>query len=138
MAVTLHQLTKTEHVVALLFYGTVISGMLSVIPCMHSWEPVSFSVLFIYIAPISIFGLIQQYAVTRAYAIAAPHVVGSLLYLCILFSTVLGWLFWNESLDAMKILSGLLLIGCGVMMVRENSIHKSSAKESADTAADFP
>jgi drug/metabolite transporter (DMT)-like permease len=129
MAVTLHELSKTEHTIAILFYGTVIAGSISVIPCMCSWESVSPSVLLLYVAPISILGLIHQYLITRAYALASPILVGGFVYFCVLFGALFGWLIWGETLDATKILSGILLMLCGVLMVRENNQKASSLKE---------
>lgn len=122
MAVTLHELSKTEHIVAILFYSTLIAGALSVVPCLHSWEQVPFSVLVTYIVPISVLGLIYQYLITHAYAWAPPHLVGGFIYFCVLFSALFGWLIWDETFDAMKVISGILLILCSVMMVRENNL----------------
>jgi drug/metabolite transporter (DMT)-like permease len=121
MAVTLHELSKTEHTVAILFYCTLIAGAISVIPCIHSWEWVPFSVLLVYVVPVSILGLIHQYLITRAYALASPHLIGGFVYFCVLFSALFGWLVWDETMDAMKIFSGILLILCGVMSARENN-----------------
>ena len=108
MAVTLHELSKTEHTIAILFYGTLIAGSISVIPCIHSWEQVPLSVLLVYVVPISVLGLIHQYLITRAYSLASPHLVGSFVYFCVLFSALFGWWIWDETMDAMKILSGIL------------------------------
>jgi drug/metabolite transporter (DMT)-like permease len=129
MAVTLHELSKTEHIVAILFYSTLIAGGVSIIPCIHSWEPIPFSTVMIYIVPISILGLIHQYLITRAYAMASPHIVGGFVYFCVLFSVLFGWLFWGETLDTMKIVSGIFLMLCGVMLVRENNLKTGSATE---------
>lgn len=129
MAVTLHELSKTEHTIAILFYGTLIAGSVSVIPYIYSWEQVPFSVLIAYVVPNSILGLIHQYLITRAYALAPPHLVGSFVYFCVLFGMLFGWLIWNETIDGMKIFSGILLILCGVMSVRENNSKSTSVRE---------
>jgi drug/metabolite transporter (DMT)-like permease len=129
MAVTLHELSKTEHTIAILFYGTVIAGLISVIPCLYSWESVPLSTLLLYVAPISILGLIHQYLITRAYALASPVLVGGFVYFCILFGALFGWLIWGERMDTAKILSGVLLITCGILMVRENNQKADSAKK---------
>ena len=121
MAVTLHDLTKTEHTVAILFYSTLIVGCFSAVPSILSWEKVPFSVILIYIIPISLIGLIHQYLITRAYALASPHVVGGFIYFCILFCAFFGWLMWDETLDGMKICGGILLVLCGLLMVRVNN-----------------
>lgn len=128
-AVTLHELSKTEHTVAILFYSTLIAGAVSAIPCVIAWEQVSFSVLWIYIIPISALGLVHQYLITRAYALASPPLVGGFIYFCVLFSALFGWLIWDETLDSMKIISGIFLILCGVMMVRENNPKTAITKE---------
>jgi drug/metabolite transporter (DMT)-like permease len=129
MAVTVHELSKTEHTIAILFYGTLIAGLLSVIPCIYTWEPVEVWVLLVYIVPISIIGMIHQYLITRAYALAPPHLVGGFVYFCVFFGALFGWLIWGETLDAMKIGSGILLMFCGVMMARENNQKSDLAKE---------
>jgi len=86
-------------------------------------------VLWIYIFPISVLGLIHQYLITRAYALAAPYLVGGFVYFCVLFSALFGWLIWGETMGSMEILSGILLVLCGVLMVRENNPKTASAKE---------
>ena len=129
MAVTLHELSKTEHTIAILFYSTLIAGSISAIPCIHSWEQVPFSVLWIYIFPISVLGLIHQYLITRAYTLAAPYLIGGFLYFCVLFSALFGWLIWGETMGGMEILSSILLVLCGVLMVRENNPKTAITKE---------
>lgn len=121
MAVTLHDLTKTDHVVAILFHSTLLSGIFSIIPCLSTWETVPTAVLLKYIVPISAIGLVHQYLITRAYTFASPHIVGGFIYFCVLFSALFGWLIWDDRPDPIKIGGGILLIICGLLMVRENS-----------------
>lgn len=129
MAITLHDLTKTEHVVAILFYSTLIAGCFSAAPCIYSWEKVPFSVILIYVIPISAIGLIHQYLITRAYALASPHIIGGFIYFCILFSAIFSWLIWDDTLDSMKIIGGVILVLCGLLMVRENNRIADLEKE---------
>ena len=69
---------------------------------------------------VSFFGVLFQYSITRAFGLILPHVAGSFAYFGVLFSAIVGWLFWQEALSLVQILGGALLIGSGLMMIREN------------------
>lgn len=66
------------------------------------------------------FGVAGQYAMTRAYSLIYPHVAGGFFYLSVLFSALLGWLVWNESIRTAQVLGGALLVGSSLLMLREN------------------
>ncbi len=120
LAVSLHELMKTEDVMAILFYCTLFPGCFSLIPFIYSWEWISSPVIWIYLIASSLLGVIYQYLMAKAYSLSPPHIVGSFSYFCVLFCTLFGILLWNETLDSMKIIGGILVILCGLLMTFEN------------------
>ena len=119
-AVTVNVLAKKESTVAILFYFNAFGCCLSFFPFCYAWEgmpPLSFFLPFLYI---SVFGVAGQYAMTRAYSLIYPHVAGGFFYLSVLFSALLGWLVWNESIRTAQVLGGALLVGSSLLMLREN------------------
>ncbi len=121
LAVSLHELVKTEHILAVLFYCTWIPGCISFIPFLYTWEPIPVSTILAYCIPSSFLGVIYQYYMGRAYSYAPPHIIGSFSYFCVFFSAFLAWVIWDESLSILQLCGGVLVIFSGLLMVRENS-----------------
>lgn len=126
-AVIISRLSKTEHPLTILFYFNLFSLAISIMPCLYTWKglpPFSFSFWLPFVF-ISFFGVLFQYAITRAYSLAMPYIAGNFSYFGVLFSALIGWLFWQEGLSPMKILGGVLLVGSGLLMIRENQRRTS-------------
>lgn len=59
-----------------------------------------------------------QLAMTRAYRTGNPLVVGSLAYSTVVFSSLLGWIFWGEILTSDKWLAIGLIALSGIISIR--------------------
>jgi drug/metabolite transporter (DMT)-like permease len=121
-AMSVRTLSKTEHPIAILFYFNAFAGALALVPLAYTWEGMpSWSASFwLPFLLISVFGVLFQYAMNRAYSLISPHVVGNFVYFQVLFSAFFGWTIWHEHVNAMQVLGGILLIGSGFLMIREN------------------
>jgi drug/metabolite transporter (DMT)-like permease len=129
--VSITKLSTTEHLLAILFYFNLFSGAIAFIPCAYTWESIPSIASFSFWLPfvlISFFGVLFQYAITRAYSLIPSHVAGNFAYFGVLFSALLGWLIWEESLSVNQILGAGLLIGTGLLMIRENQRRASIEK----------
>ncbi len=130
--VSISKLSKTEHLLAILFYFNLFSGAVSFIPCLYTWESTPTMASFFFLASlflfISFFGVLSQYAMTKAYSLIPPHVAGNFADFGVLFSAFFGWLLWEESLSMMQVLGGGLLIGTGLLMIRKNQLRTSIEK----------
>jgi drug/metabolite transporter (DMT)-like permease len=129
--VSISKLSKTDHLLAILFYFNLFSGALSLIPCLYTWESTPTMASFSFWLPfllISFFGVLSQYAMIKAYSLIPPHVAGNFAYFGVLFSAFFGWLLWEESLSGMQVLGGGLLIGTGLLMIRKNQLRTSIEK----------
>lgn len=121
--VCISKLSTTEHLVAILFYFNLFSGAVAFIPCVCTWEstlPMTTLSFWLPFVLISLFGVLFQYAITRAYSLIPSHVAGNFAYFGVLFSAFFGWLIWEESLSVNQVLGAGLLIGTGTLMIREN------------------
>lgn len=119
-AMNIKTLSKNNHQLNILFYYTVFSGGLSLFPCLRNWDSTHIFTHWWIFALISLFGVLFQYALTRTYSLIPFHVAGSLEYSSVLFSALLGWIIWQETLDIMQICGGILLIGSGILMLWQN------------------
>jgi drug/metabolite transporter (DMT)-like permease len=131
--VSINKLSKTEHLLAILFYFNVFSGALTLIPCLYTWESMPSTYSFSFWLPfvfISFFGVLFQFAIIKAYSLLPAHVAGNFAYFGVLFSALFGWLIWREAMSAMQILGAVLLIGSGLLMIRENQRRTSLDKAS--------
>ncbi|MBS0649565.1 MAG: EamA family transporter, partial [Verrucomicrobia bacterium] len=77
---------------------------------------------------ISVFGVLFQYAITKAYALVPAHIVGSFVYFSVLYSAILGWLIWQEKFDSMQVCGAMLLIGAGLYILRSDRRIKTLKK----------
>lgn len=66
-----------------------------------------------------------QLAMTRAYRTGNPLVVGSLAYSTVVFSSLFGWYFWEETLSTDRWLAIGLIIFSGVISVVSAQYTKS-------------
>lgn len=120
LGITLQRLVHVESVSVILFYCTVFPGVISFIPYACTMEPVSLSVIALYLLPSSLLGVAYQFLSAKAYFFAPSHVVGSFSYFCVFFATFFGWLIWNEPLETIKAIGGMLVVLCSLLMVYEN------------------
>jgi drug/metabolite transporter (DMT)-like permease len=121
--VSIKTLSKTESPISILFYFNIFAGSLAFIFCVYTWDGMPV-ISFSYWLPIimnSLFGILFQYTIIRAYSLISPHVVGCFAYFGILFSALFGWVIWQESLDQLQIIGGSFLVGSGLLMILENN-----------------
>jgi drug/metabolite transporter (DMT)-like permease len=130
IGVTLQRLVHLEPVSTILFYCTLFAAVISFIPYVSTMEPVSFSVIVLYLLPSSVLGVAYQFLNAKAYFFASPHIVGSFGYFCVFFSTFFGWLIWDETWSGAKMVGGVLIVLCSLLMVYENHSRMTKLKSS--------
>ena len=94
--------------------ATLISGAWMLRDTLH---PVAYTDLPLLVA-LGASATFAQLAMTRAYRTGQTLVVGSLAYSTIVFSALLGLLFWNELLSASAWLGIVLIIASGMLSLR--------------------
>jgi drug/metabolite transporter (DMT)-like permease len=112
--VTIRRLSRTESTTRIVFYFGVIATAASALPLSWAWHtpsPAMWSVL----AAGGVFATAGQLLLTRAYATAPAARIGPVTYVAVIFSSLLGWLLWGETLGALG-LAGAVLVCCAGML----------------------
>lgn len=119
--VSVNTLSKTESSTTILFYYYLFSILITSAICIWTWEgfPNIPNIFWLPFILHSIFGVLFQFSVVQAYSLIPAHFAGGFSYLAILFSTLFGWLIWNESLNVLQIIGGVLLVILGLLMTSE-------------------
>ncbi len=117
------QLSATESSVAIVFYFTAGSTLLTGITLPRLWvdpSPVEWG----YAVVMGIGGGIGQLMVTFAYSRAPAVVVSPFNYTSILWGTLFGWLIWNEVPGVGVWLGSAIVIASGIYIVWRETVKK--------------
>jgi drug/metabolite transporter (DMT)-like permease len=76
------------------------------------------------ISGIAFFGVIAQFAVTKAYAIASPSLIAPFEYTALIWSAILGYLIWGDVPDAWAVAGAALIIGSGVYIIHRETLKR--------------
>ena len=125
---SLIELSKTEHPIAILFYFNLFSGIISFFPFAYAGLSFPSIDLCAHLIAISFFGVCFQYALIQSYASVSPQLVGSLVYSSIFYSAILGWWIWGEQLDTMQLGGAILLIASCLAMIRQSELENQKSK----------
>jgi drug/metabolite transporter (DMT)-like permease len=77
------------------------------------------------IVVVAFFGVIAQFAVTKAYAIASPSLIAPFEYAALIWSAILGYLIWGDVPDAWAVAGALLIIGSGVYVIHRETLRRA-------------
>lgn len=112
--VTIRRMAGVEPSTLIVFYFTLISTLVSLVPLPFDWRPVPVR-LWGYIALMGLTAAIGQFLMTRAFTLAPAGRIGSLSYAQIVYASVLGWLLFGEHLDWHTALGALLIAYAGLV-----------------------
>lgn len=105
----IRELSKTDSTITIVFYFCLISTLVT-LPFLIPVFVIPTFLEFIGLSLIGVFALAAQLLMTQAYRYAPASQLSIYTYFNILFSTVLGVIFWKESL------SYTFLIGAGLIV----------------------
>ena len=93
--VSIRAMSDSEPASRIVFYFSTFSALLSCIPLLWAWQPLSIRELQFLLA-IGLVATTSQLVMSKAYALAPPGKIGPLSYLAIIFSGIFAWLLWGE------------------------------------------
>jgi drug/metabolite transporter (DMT)-like permease len=116
--VTIRKLTKTDSTEQIVFYFAALATLVTFYPMIKHWQP---------IAPLQWLGLISiglcaalgQILMANAFKLVTPARIGLLTNLSIVFASLLGYLFWGETVTWGLVLGALMIFWAGSITTRQ-------------------
>jgi len=115
--VSIRRMSETEPAETIVFSYTLLSTIISAFPLIWAWktpDPASWIILIF----IGLAATAAQLLMTRGYALAPMAQVGPFVYCSVVFASIIGWVFWNEALDAFSMIGAVLVFLSGILANR--------------------
>ncbi|RWA97651.1 MAG: DMT family transporter [Mesorhizobium sp.] len=126
--VLVKSLTRTDSVVSIIFWMLVIQSVLGLVPALYEWRNPPLE-LWPWILLIAFTGMSSHFCMARALAYADATVISPMDFLRVPLSALIGWLLYQEQIDAFTA-GGALLILLGNLL----NLQKKATKP-AEVAA---
>jgi drug/metabolite transporter (DMT)-like permease len=120
-------LGESENTTTMLFYTLLGFAVILLVPQYWLWRAVDLDEYLILLG-IAFFGVIAQFAVTKAYAIASPSLIAPFEYTALIWAALFGYLVWNDIPDAYAIAGATLIIGSGVYIIHREALHAAAQR----------
>jgi len=129
--VTIRKMGKTEPSARIVFYFALLSTLISAVPLSWSWTtPTLYSLGLLCL--MGTMGTIGQLMMTKAYTLALPGKIAPFTYASLVYASIYGWVFWDESLRWATVVGSLLIFISGLLTLkkskRDQVIRQSEAK----------
>ncbi|CAH2396021.1 DMT family transporter [Mesorhizobium escarrei] len=107
--VLVKSLTRTDSVVCIIFWMLVIQSVLGLIPALYEWRNPPLE-LWPWILLIAFTGMSSHFCMARALAYADATVISPMDFLRVPLSALIGWLLYQEQIDAFTAGGALLIL----------------------------
>lgn len=119
-------LGETENTSTMLFHTLLGFALTMSIAQFWIWQSIDVYTLSI-IAGVAFFGVIAQFCLTKAYAIASPSLIAPFEYTALIWSVILGYLIWGDFPDIYAITGAGLIVASGLYIIhREKTLSQKS------------
>jgi drug/metabolite transporter (DMT)-like permease len=112
--VTIRRMSTTEPALRTVFWFTLLAAVASSVPLSWTWQKPTTDLLSLFLA-MGLCAVIAQTLLTKGYSLAPSARLGPFTYGNVVFSTLIGWLFWGEKIDALTGVGALLICICGIV-----------------------
>lgn len=112
--VSIRRMSESEPPARIVFYFSLLATPVSVLPLFSSWQSPqgeTWGILFL----MGLFAVAGQLMMTKGYSLAAAARVAPFSYAIVIFSAVIGQIFWNENLDQLSAAGALLICFAGIL-----------------------
>ncbi|TIL31077.1 DMT family transporter [Mesorhizobium sp.] len=107
--VLVKSLTRTDSVVSIIFWMLVIQSVLGLVPALYEWRNPPLE-LWPWILLIAFTGMSSHFCMARALAYADATVISPMDFLRVPLSALIGWLLYQEQIDAFTAGGALLIL----------------------------
>jgi drug/metabolite transporter (DMT)-like permease len=120
--VSIRRMSTSEPTIRIVFYFTVLGTLISAVPLVWSWQSPQPKIWWLLVL-IGLLAAVGQMLLTKGYSLAPAAQVGPFTYGNVVFATVLGWLFWDESLDYLTWVGAFMICIAGIITTRRTKTH---------------
>ncbi|OHC27810.1 MAG: hypothetical protein A2Y50_00650 [Pseudomonadales bacterium RIFCSPLOWO2_12_59_9] len=115
--VSIRQMSDTEPAFRIVFYFSLFSALISVIPLSWSWQPLSSHDLWLLLI-VGLLATASQIVMSKAYGLAPPGLIGPVAYLAIVFAGAIAWLRWGETPDLGSLIGAGLIFSASLLSIQ--------------------
>lgn len=115
--VSIRRLTRTEPVLRIVFYFSLVCTAVSAVPLIWRWQAPDPG-LWALLIGMGVLASLAQLLLTRAYSHAPAAQVGPFTYSTVVFAAAIGWMFWGEIPDLLSFSGTALVCLAGIMTIR--------------------
>lgn len=112
--VAIRAMGHSEPAPRIVFYFGSLATLISAVPLLWAWQTPTPSALA-WLALMGLCATSAQLLLTRAYSIAPAGRIGPFTYVAVVYSSLLGWLFWDEVPGLVTVAGSLLITLAGVL-----------------------
>lgn len=133
--ISVRQLSRTENPIAIVFYFTLIGALLSgaALPFGFWTTPTLLDAAALVLIGLS--GGVGQYIITLAYRSAPASVISPLGYSAIIWSTLIGYLVWDQFPDAPVLIGATVVIASGLYILYRETVRRVAVVKAAPVQA---
>jgi len=104
----------------MLFYTLLGFAVTMAIPQFWVWSPIDINAVLL-VAAVAFFGVIAQFCLTKAYAIASPSLIAPFEYTALIWAVVLGFMVWGEVPDVYAMIGTGLIVASGLYIIHREA-----------------
>ena len=119
-------LGEKENTSTMLFYTLIGFVFILLVPQYWIWNTLDLDD-YLLVTAVALFGVIAQFSVTKAYAIASPSLIAPFEYTALIWSAAIGYLVWGDIPDIYAVTGAVLIIGSGVYIIHRETLKQASA-----------
>ena len=116
--VSIREMSDSEPSFRIVFYFAFFSACFSAVPLSWAWQPLDSHQLLLLVAA-GVFAAVAQFAMSRAYSLAPPGLIGPVAYSAIIFSGLIAWILWNEAPGPSSWLGAVLIFTASFLSVTQ-------------------
>ena len=114
--VATNKLTETEPPTRILIYNFGLSTVLLTPLCIWAWKPLT-AKQWLLLLGVGFSYALTQYLIIQAYRYASATELSPFNYTVVIFSGLLGWLFFGDVPDILAVIGTILICGGGILSI---------------------
>ncbi len=114
---TIRRMSVEEPSLRIVFYFSLVATLLSFPFAWANWQVLSLQQVTLLVL-LAVVATVGQLLITAAYRRAPAGKIGQYAYTSLIFSSLMGWYFWEEALTVSIVLGCLFIVGAGILNLK--------------------